>query len=174
MARAGDRFGLTYKIGAAFSLALICGSCSPPTFDINTSGSGTAIQLKFYEPGLIWSSRIEPCVAHLTVVEEGWPVRRPKRAVWKVRRNPGSRCIRLRSVDIGKVPRGFTEEINQLPLRVGRMYASRALALDSTVDGVADQYDGLSMPWFVCSGAPVRINWKNEYRLENPPSRCRA
>jgi hypothetical protein len=153
---------LTGRNGAVFAFAFLCGSCSP-SFELKPSGSGTEIQLKFYEPGLIWSSPAEPCVAVLSVAEETWPHRHPSRVIWQIRRSPGAPCVKLKSVEIGKVPSGFSEEINRLPLRIGRMYGAEARA---------EPFGAGSLPWFVCAGGPAIITWKNEQRLENPPSRC--
>ena len=153
---------LMSKIGAVLIFAFLCGSCSP-SFEITPFGSGANIQLKFYEAGIIWSSPAEPCVAVLSVAEESWPLRHPSRVVWQIRRSPGSRCVKLKSVEIGKVPRGFSEEFNRLPMRIGRMYGAEARA---------EPFDAGSLPWFVCTGRPAIITWKNEQRLEKPPSRC--
>jgi hypothetical protein len=96
------------------------------------------------------------------VNEEQWPTRQPIRVVWQISASKG--CVKLRAVEVGKVPAGFVEKVNLLPLRLGRMYGS---------DAIADPFIGGSMPWFVCADEPAIINWKNDYRLEDPPARCK-
>ena len=153
------------KIGAV-AFALLCGSCTPPYFDMKPSGSGTSIQLKFYERGILWSSPAEPCVTVLSVAEEAWRGgdrsrrREPSRVIWQIRRSPGLRCVKLKGVEIGKVPSGFSEEFNRLPLRIGHMYAAEARA---------QPFDGHALPWAVCEGRPAAITWRDE---DQPPPRC--
>lgn len=151
---------MTGKIGVALALALLCGSCTRG-FEIKPSGVGTAIKLTFYEGGLLWDSPTNPCITKLTVSEERWPTRQPSRAVWQISASNG--CVRLAGVEIGKVPAGFVEDVGLLPLRLGRMYGAYAMA---------ERFMGGSMPWFACSDAPAIIDWKNDYRLEDPPARC--
>jgi len=72
--------------------------------------------------------------------------------------------VKLSGVEVGKVPAGFVEKVHLLPLHSGRMYGSYASA---------EPFMGGSMPWFVCPGEPAIIDWKNDYRLEDPPARCK-
>jgi hypothetical protein len=157
----GGKFG-------AVAFAFFCGSCTPPYFDIKPIGYGTSIQLKFYESGILWSSPAQPCVAQLSLVEEAWRGgdrshrRASPRVVWQIRRSPGLRCVKLKDVEIGKVPSGFSEEFNRLPLRIGHMYAAKAQA---------QPFDAHALPWAVCAGRPATITWRDE---DHPPPRCRG
>ena len=151
------------KSGLMVALALTCSSCSP-SISIEPSGSGTNIQLSFYDPGIFWSSPMEACIGQLTVREEGWPHRRPQQVVWKIHA-PGGKCIKLRELTIGRLPPGFLEDVQRLPLKFGHMYGAESRS---------EPFDGVSMAWFVCRGAPADARWKNDYRLADPPPRCRG
>ena len=142
-------------------LSLLCGSCSKGSA-IDLSGTGADIRISFVDRGFLWNIRKEVCVSELTVWEEAWPTRRELQIVWQIKSANG--CMKMTEVRLGKVPRSFVQEINLLPLKLNSIYS---------VTAGAGQIEEFSGPWVICRGDPAKMSWKNEYRLNEPPARCR-
>ena len=147
------------KLMLATSFLVFCGSCSRG-FEIDPSGFGTNIRLAFPEGGLL-SSPMVPCVTRLTVAQEQWPSVSRESPVWQIQASAG--CVKLTGVDVGRIPDGFVQTINRLPLKVGGLYRASA---------EAKPYQGMSRPWFVCREAPEKARWENDQRLAAPPATC--
>jgi hypothetical protein len=150
----------TARVCVVTALALLISSCSPG-FSIRPFGSGQNIQLKFFDPGILWSSPKEACISSLRVDEEKWPTRATGHIVWEIEAR--NKCIKLKEVTVGVLPNGFTEIVKYQPLQIGRMYGA-------TAD--AEPFRGGSMAWFVCNGPVDMASWKNEYRLNDRPQGC--
>lgn len=153
------------KIGAALGLALFCGSCTKDLI-IEPAGSGTAVQLEFYEPGFVWRGSLgdnnfpaEPCISALSVAEE--PSRSRGRVIWLIAARSG--CVRLGKVEIGTVPGGFDEVVSRLPVRIGRMYQAAVRSRGASQS---------SRPWLVCPGEPMVVRPDEDYWFFDPPNRC--
>lgn len=71
-------------------------------------------------------------------------------------------CVKLKEVEIGRVPKGFVGTTNQLPLHMGRIYRATVRASSGPA---------ASKPWLVCPQAPAVIR-EDDYWLVDPPRRC--
>ena len=137
-------------------------SCSY-SFEIEVSGFGPNIRLEFRDGGLLKSSRQVTCLKRLTVHEQFSPGGQDG-PVWQIAASKG--CVTLTGIDVGHVPDGFVEEINQLPLKSGHVYQAEASAEKKYPDS------GISSRWFVCKTSPVEADWKNESELREMPLHC--
>ena len=144
------------------TLAVSLGSCSR-ALGIEFSGFGPNIRLEFVDDGLFHSSKLDVCLKELTVYELIGPTGK-QQLVWKITSPRG--CVTLTGIDVGHVPGGFVETVDQLPLQVGRRYQAYFKAHREYPDW------GISSRWFVCRRSPQEADWKNEHELRELPSSC--
>lgn len=83
-------------------LSLIVVSCTDDFKVVPVENDGT--ELVFYNDGLLWDTRITPCLRELILFAETFPLT----VAWQLRAEEQN-CIHVQSIVIGQVPLGFSE-----------------------------------------------------------------
>ena len=103
---------LLFLVGAVALLS----SCSPPGIDIAFERVGGRLLLRLSQNwGLILSDRRVPCVYRVSIHKP--EVHEKDKAAWVIEAEGDVQCIKLESVTVGEVPKGWREVV---PLTVAK------------------------------------------------------
>lgn len=98
------------KSNAVACILLLCSSCSSDFLIKTANENGTNV--RFYEPGYIWNTEIEPCLKWLRIYEQ-LPDRDTEedRVSWAVEATHGS-CVKVSEITLGSDIVGFVSTGN--------------------------------------------------------------
>lgn len=97
-------------------------SCSND-FLIDHKINGKSVDLSFYRTNLLFFYRkFRPCLRWLIVYDESAPNRQ---RIWHLKA-PHGQCSVLERVTVGRIPKGFVEDYQFTPMKVGHKYSVAA------------------------------------------------
>lgn len=93
------------RIIGVFAVLVLLVSCSN-SFTIKPNIPDRKSEVIFYNSGFMYESRFSPCLQELILFQDTSPLT----VAWKIRSSQNE-CVSVRSVELGRLPAGFREEV---------------------------------------------------------------